>query len=283
MSTTMLNDIPSDVLMAIFAGLPVKTLLQFMCVCKSWYAIIRDPIFITKHVNHQSTLSNNGYLAVTRRVGTFGVDVYSLSSNSWRRKDDLVLGSVVTNSFSKGLINGNLHWGGAIGFGKRLKIHNSIIAFGIGDEVCRHIELPKIDLDRKDWSTFVRKESLAIVICSEDDTIEGSTFTIWVMKEYGVKKSWTQQLSVGPIHAHRFVGCGRNEELLFSSSAAMFHLQQEPPHEITIDSFVGDDFIPAVEVVNHIESLVPIEGTKVRVKRELKKSWSYIKHSNKCK
>ncbi len=388
MSTTMLNDIPSDVLMAIFAGLPVKSLLQFMCVCKSLYAIIRDPIFITKHVNHQSTLSNNGYLAVTRRVGTFGgtclvslrsyenkfreilkitipstkeyrkapfrivgscngvlclnttqigdtnflfnpatsefkelpkpdypihvtddeidliglgfghdpksndyklvrfsyskklryefysvVDVYSLSSNSWRRKDDLVLGSVVTNSFSKGLINGNLHWGGAIGFGKTLKIHNTIIAFGIGDEVCRHIELPKIDLDRKDWSTFVRKESLAIVICSEDDTIEGSTFTIWVMKEYGVKKSWTQQLSVGPIHAYRFVGCGRNEELLFSSSAAMFHLQQEPPHEITIDSFVGDDFIPAVEVVNHIESLVPIEGTKVRVKRELKKSW----------
>jgi hypothetical protein len=166
----------------------------------------------------------------------------------------------------------------AIGFGKRWKTHNTIIAFGIGDEVCRHIELPKIDLDRKNWSTFVRKESLAIVISSGDDTIGGSTFTIWVMKEYGSilecwTYTWTQQLSVGPILARRLVGCGRNEELLFSSSSAMYHLQQEPPHEITGDNIMGYDFIPAVEVVNHIESLVPIEGTKVRVKRELKKSW----------
>jgi F-box interacting protein len=385
MSSTKLNDLPLDVLMEIFARLPVKTLLQFMCVCKSWYAIIRDPIFITKHVNHQSALSNNGYLAVTRRVNgkclislrsyennfgeihniaipstkeyrraSFrivgscngvlclnvtqigdtnflfnpttsefkelpkpdypvhdmtadkielfiglgfgldpksndfklvrfsyskklgsdfysGIDVYSLSGNSWRRKD-IVLGLVILNSFSKGLINGNLHWRGAIGFGKRWEYRDIIISFCIGDEVCRYIELPEMELDGKSWYPFVRKESLAIVI-SSGDTRDGSTFTIWVMKEYGVKESWTQQLSVGPILAQRFVGCGRNEEFLFASSSIMFHLRPEPPHKITGDNIMGYDFIPKVEVVNHIESLVPIEGTKVQVQRELKKSW----------
>ena len=75
MLSAMLNDLPEDVLMDVFARLPVKSLLQFKCVCKSWYAIIRDPIFITKHLNHQSALSNNGYLAVTRRVAFLVVSV----------------------------------------------------------------------------------------------------------------------------------------------------------------------------------------------------------------
>ena len=277
MSSIMLNDLPSDILMATFARLSVKTLLQIMCVCKSWYAIIRYPIFITKHVNHQSTRSNNGYLAVThcvsgmcliylrsyendlgelhqiiipstkehhmtpfKIVGSCNgvlclnvtqigdeiflfnpvtsefkefpkpdypvqnvtndkipsfvglgfdhdpksndyklvrlsyskmlgydfysrVDVYSLSSNSWRRKD-IVLGTIMHNSFSKGLINGNLHWRVAIGYGRRRKIRDIIISFCVRDEVCRHIELPEIEFDGKNWYPFVRQESLAIVI-----------------------------------------------------------------------------------------------------------------------
>ncbi|GMY21186.1 F-box protein At3g07870-like [Fagus crenata] len=396
MSSTMLNDLPSDLLMEIFAGLPVKTLLQFKCVCKSWYAIIRDPIFITKHVNHKSALSNNGYLAVTRRVGTFGgtfggtclislrsleynfgeihkitipspkeyskapfrivgscngvlclnvtkigdtnflfnpatsefkelpkpdypihdmtedkivhfiglgfghdpksneyklvrfsyskklgydfysgIDVYSLSSNSWRRKG-IVLGSVISNSFSKELLNGNLHWRGAIGYEKRRGIRDIIISFCIRDEVCRHIELPEIELDEKHWYPFVRKESLAIVINS-GLTRDGSTFTIWVMEEYGIKETWTKILRVGPILARRFVGFGRNEGLLVASSSMMFHIRpKRPDHEISGANAMGDDFITQIEVVNHIESLVPIEGTKVRVKRKLKKTWFWV-------
>jgi F-box interacting protein len=375
----MLDDFPLVILMDIFARLPVKTLLQFMCVCKSWYAIIKDPIFITNHVKHQSALSNNGYLAVTRRVGTFGgtcfislrsyetnfgeilkinipspkeyrkapfrivdscngvlcltvtkdtnflfnpatsefkelpkpdyptediiglgfghdlesndyklvrfsfseklgddfysgVDVYSLSSNSWRRKDKRVLGSVTRDSFSKGLINGNLHWRGAIGFaesGEKRLIREIIISFCIRNEVCKHIKLPEIEIEEDDWYPFVRKESLAIVIGSG----RIPTFTIWVMKEYGVQETWTKLLTVGPLYARRLVGCGRNEELLFASSSTMYHLRGvEPPCQITLANFMGKDFVPQVEVVNHIESLVPIEGTKVRVKRELKKS-----------
>ena len=70
MSKAMLNDLSGDVLMDIFSRLPVKTLLQFKSVCKSWYDIIKDPIFITKHVN-RSNHSNNGYVAVTCRDDTF--------------------------------------------------------------------------------------------------------------------------------------------------------------------------------------------------------------------
>jgi hypothetical protein len=70
MLSTTLNDLPEDVLMNIFARLPVIPLLRFKCICKPWYNVIRDPIFITKNVN-QSALSNNGYFAITRYGGTF--------------------------------------------------------------------------------------------------------------------------------------------------------------------------------------------------------------------
>ena len=59
MSSVMVNGFPEDVLMDIFARLPVKSLLQFRCVCKSWCNLMKDPIFVTKHVN-QFALSNNG-------------------------------------------------------------------------------------------------------------------------------------------------------------------------------------------------------------------------------
>ena len=32
------------------------------------------------------------------------------------------------------------------------------------------------------------------------------------MNEYGAKETWTKQLSIGPLLAWSFVGCGRNEE-----------------------------------------------------------------------
>ncbi|XP_050264025.1 F-box/kelch-repeat protein At3g23880-like [Quercus robur] len=308
----MLNDLPEDVLMDIYSRLPIKTILQFKSVCKSWYDIIKDPIFITKHVN-LSNRSNNGYLAVTRRVGTFGgkclislfsyetfrevfnitipskkehgrapfrivgscngfdydqetndyklvrvsyskkmkesfysgVNVYSLRTNYWRRKDTLVHGSIVENSFSNGDLNGALHWRGAIR--KKEIIHNIIISFNIRDEVSRQQYEPRFD--------------------------------IWVMNEYGVKETWTKQFSIGPLLAWSFVGCGRNEELLFATSSTMYlydlQLQQiKPPHDNTYADVMGSNlnFVAEIEVVNHIESLVTIEGTKVCVKRERKKS-----------
>ena len=405
MLSAMLNDLPEDVLMDVFARLPVKSLLQFKCVCKSWYAIIRDPIFITKHVNHQSALSNNGYLAITRRGGTFGgkclislvsyetyreilkitipftkehgrapfrivgscngvlclnvsklgdtiflfnpatsefkklpkpdrfdelnsyqlgddidvsiglgfgddaksndyklvrifsskmvggkvyseVDVYSLRTNSWRRKDKLVLGTVMNNSFSRAFINGALHWRGATS----VAVSNLIISFGIRDEVCRCIELPEFDWDGNEmyeWFPFVMKESLAVVICSGFQMI----CNIWVMNEYGINESWTKQLRVEPICVDRLAGCGRNEELLFVKGSRMFVYDQQrlkPLRDIIKQNFIGIDLASIIfldyifgidvascelEVVNHIESLVTIEGTKVLVKREYKKGW----------
>ncbi|XP_074266390.1 F-box/kelch-repeat protein At3g06240-like [Silene latifolia] len=41
--------IPAELLTQILAILPVKTLVRFRCVCKSWRSIIDDPVFVSMH------------------------------------------------------------------------------------------------------------------------------------------------------------------------------------------------------------------------------------------
>ena len=93
--------------------------------------------------------------------------MYSLRANSWRRKNRLVLGTVVVNSFSK-----------------------VFISFDIRSEVIQYIKIPyKIDMATEELWPFVRNGSLAVVIRSKT-TEYRYTFSIWVMTEYGVKESW---------------------------------------------------------------------------------------------
>ncbi|XP_012843206.1 PREDICTED: putative F-box protein At3g16210 [Erythranthe guttata] len=50
-------DLPADMIEFILSKLPVKSLLRFKSVCKSWNTIISDPVFIRNH-RHLSMFSN---------------------------------------------------------------------------------------------------------------------------------------------------------------------------------------------------------------------------------
>ncbi|PRQ47170.1 putative F-box domain-containing protein [Rosa chinensis] len=50
MARTCSQDVLSDIL----CRLHVKSLKRFQCVCKSWYALIRHPSFVTKHLHFHS-------------------------------------------------------------------------------------------------------------------------------------------------------------------------------------------------------------------------------------
>ena len=43
--------VPYDVVIDILSRLPVKSLIRFRRVSKSWYSVITDPFFINKHFN----------------------------------------------------------------------------------------------------------------------------------------------------------------------------------------------------------------------------------------
>ncbi|KAL3627361.1 hypothetical protein CASFOL_028724 [Castilleja foliolosa] len=45
-------ELPEELIAVILSKLPVKSLLQFKCVCKSWYSLIKSPNFIDIHLNN---------------------------------------------------------------------------------------------------------------------------------------------------------------------------------------------------------------------------------------
>ncbi|PIA31525.1 hypothetical protein AQUCO_04900081v1 [Aquilegia coerulea] len=51
--------IPSDLMEEILSRLPVKSLLRFRCVSKSWFMLINSTFFVHKHVNNQKNNKNN--------------------------------------------------------------------------------------------------------------------------------------------------------------------------------------------------------------------------------
>ncbi|KAL2938992.1 hypothetical protein RDABS01_022441 [Bienertia sinuspersici] len=58
-SLEKIDHLPENLIVEILSRLPVKDLLQFKSVCKSWYSIISSPNFITKHLKNYYYNPNN--------------------------------------------------------------------------------------------------------------------------------------------------------------------------------------------------------------------------------
>ncbi|XP_028084940.1 F-box protein At3g07870-like [Camellia sinensis] len=76
----MSDNLPQEVVFDILASLPVKSLLQMRCVCKSWNSLINSPNFITSHTNQ--TLANNNNELVLLRHHTDGKDQFTVHCNN---------------------------------------------------------------------------------------------------------------------------------------------------------------------------------------------------------
>ncbi|XP_058214526.1 F-box/kelch-repeat protein At3g23880-like [Rhododendron vialii] len=57
--------LPFEITIEILSRLPVKSLLRFKSVCKTWYDLIKTHYFISKHLQTQSTLNSTSLLVTT--------------------------------------------------------------------------------------------------------------------------------------------------------------------------------------------------------------------------
>ncbi|KAK8503639.1 hypothetical protein V6N11_030734 [Hibiscus sabdariffa] len=76
----MSDYLPVQVIPEILKRLPVKSLVRFRSVCKTWNSIIRDPSFISTHL--QSSLSNNTPFLLIQSVKGIGFEF------SWHYDND---------------------------------------------------------------------------------------------------------------------------------------------------------------------------------------------------
>ncbi|PON54620.1 F-box domain containing protein [Parasponia andersonii] len=71
-----------DVVIIILSKLPVKSLIRFKCVCKSWYSLIQSPFFITTHLN-SNKVHHRDYLGLLMNDGVITSRQYLISFFSY--------------------------------------------------------------------------------------------------------------------------------------------------------------------------------------------------------
>ncbi|XP_047324145.1 F-box/kelch-repeat protein At3g23880-like [Impatiens glandulifera] len=72
--------LPTDIITKILIRLPVKTLVKFRCVCRSWLSLISDPIFVQKHLRDSTQDKGLAHHRLMMSPRSFEVKSCSLSS-----------------------------------------------------------------------------------------------------------------------------------------------------------------------------------------------------------
>ncbi|XP_062027273.1 F-box/kelch-repeat protein At3g23880-like [Rosa rugosa] len=109
------------------------------------------------------------------------IHIFSLKTGSWRTVEDI---DYVTLIMRQGLfLNGALHWLCNLPEGG-----SRILSFDLEAEKFQKT----IPLPYDDWffDLLIHKNCLCVLACPT----RTNTFNIWMMKEYGVKESWTEVL-----------------------------------------------------------------------------------------
>ena len=74
------DHLPYDIVLNILANLPVKSVLRFRCVSKTWDSSITTPSFISTHFNLSNNNSNLAYLINFASTTTFDSTIPSFSA-----------------------------------------------------------------------------------------------------------------------------------------------------------------------------------------------------------
>ncbi|XP_055811917.1 F-box/kelch-repeat protein At3g23880-like [Solanum dulcamara] len=193
-----------------------------------------------------------GVLCMERRC-TFHhleVKIYSLKSNSWRSKDGIPDGVQLIRPCM--FLNGKLHLAGElnVGFHK----DRNIVSIDLTDEKWGKLEQPLY----VEGNFFVKLEVLGSDLSVFCNYIE-SHADVWVMREYGVKESWTKTYTIkyptyhwSPFISQRLCMSNKGDILLVPGSTLMVHNPEDEP--IRYPKVTKFGFCTAVNI--YIESLV---------------------------
>jgi F-box interacting protein len=186
------------------------------------------------------------------------VEVYTLSTDSWRQIDavfesDAGVHDTVRNS--QFYLNGVYHWHGSI----NEKPSDAIVSFNMTDEVFRIIRVPDLDEKNAIWREYsMLNNCIAMIVSDAQDTVTEKIFDIWVMREYGVKESWTKQFVIGPLSGIQFpLGFTMNDELLMVARDGQLVSYNSNAQEIKSLQ------VRATQAIVYKESLVSVMGGNV--------------------
>ncbi|KAI3494912.1 hypothetical protein L1887_36942 [Cichorium endivia] len=118
---------------------------------------------------------------------TNSVLVYSLGTNSWKKKDDHIAPCYLMRGWSSNVVvNCFVNW---LACKQAINgVSHEIMAFDLYDELFHVLELPKNI--RPSYNQVCLAESSSLTLCAHYLELNGEKWDMWVMSDYGVANSW---------------------------------------------------------------------------------------------
>ncbi|XP_023926063.1 F-box/kelch-repeat protein At3g23880-like [Quercus suber] len=126
------------------------------------------------------------------------IEVYTLSSDSWRRVGMSLRASVMVRDYCSRLpfplVSGALHWISLVVEGEEERKSEVIMSFDVNSEKFRMLRMPdgSMLIVRFQIGLVSFKGKLAFLTFGKSEPHGGYYYSIWVMREYGMLESWNK-------------------------------------------------------------------------------------------
>ncbi|VFQ61698.1 unnamed protein product [Cuscuta campestris] len=192
------------------------------------------------------------------------VEIYSLGTGTWRRISVVGVNPCeIILVQSQTFVHGAVHW-----IGSKLMDDNArqycIIVFSMSDEVFSEIMLPdELACAGSGFSKDLRMVTFgeSVVVYWQTVGMDGLSFELWMMKEYGVVGSWCRLHRMEPVEwAAEVVGLRKNGDVFISTDDEEDgELVSYCPDTGAVSKLgiYGSDFI--FHVFEYLESLVLLQ------------------------
>ncbi|XP_055960169.1 F-box protein CPR1-like [Mercurialis annua] len=192
------SEVPIDVICGILSYLPVKSVLRFRCIAKSWMLNIYD--FPSSRGSSYYDLgydsSTDDYKILLQRTFSLSekmpheirkeINILSVKTNCWR----MVKYFRVYPQKNAVNLNGSLNWASP----KEDEFWIAkIVSFSLANETVTEMKLPCY---YNNFLLGVFQGCLCLTVVHGHWT---SSFTVWLMKEFGVTSSWTKVITLPQI------------------------------------------------------------------------------------
>ncbi|KAF3660900.1 hypothetical protein FXO37_13162 [Capsicum annuum] len=192
------------------------------------------------------------------RVVVYQVEIYSLSTNSWRKYNGIVPAKIKYGNTSWSMVykNENFCWLAQDG-----ENHEVILSFNMSEGIFRNTKLP-LNIGtfgereiRSVWVIVPFDESISLIVyCLKE--LE-KYFDIWVISELGTKSFWTKSQRIGPLsRVERPLGFWKNGEFILENNSGQLVIYDLSNQEVKTLEFYGKR--GRLEIVVYKESLISV-------------------------